>query len=170
MPEPLMLAFRDFPGHVRLMLLAARSRLSPEEIVQIHELTRDNPPLDWQGFLAVTAHHRVSPLVFESLDQVRPAGLPEFVRDELQCRARRNAFEALRAAAEIRRMAEAYAAAGLDLSVLKGVPLSQFLFGNPNTRHVGDIDLLTQPHRLPEQIALLATLGYERINPTSRLP
>jgi len=164
-----MLAFRDFPAHVRLMLLAARSRLRPEEIAQIHELADATPPLDWQGFLAVTAHHRVSPLVFESLDQVRPAGLPDFVRDELQCRARRNAFEALRSAAEVRRMAEAYAAAGLELSVLKGVPLSQFLFGNPNTRHVGDIDLLTEPHRLPEQIALLAELGYARINPTSRL-
>jgi hypothetical protein len=169
MPAPLTLAFRDFPSHVRLMLLAARSRLRPEEIAQIHELADANPPLDWQGFLAVNAHHRVSPLVFESLDQVRPAGLPEFVRDELQSRARRNAFEALRSVAEVGRMAETYAAAGLELSVLKGVPLSQFLFGNPNTRHVGDIDLLTEPRRLPEQIALLAGLGYERINPASRL-
>jgi len=167
-----MLAFRDFPGHVRLMLLTARSRLRAHEIEQINALVAgesDRTPIDWQGFLAVTAHHRLSPLVFESLDQVRPAGLPDFVREQLQRRARVNAFEAMRSTGEVRRIAEKFTDAGIELSVLKGVPLSQFLFGNPNTRHVGDIDLLTEPSRLPEQIAALAGLGYVRINPTSRL-
>jgi len=167
-----MLAFRDFPGHVQLMLLTARSHLRASEIQQIHDLTADKSsatPLDWQQFLAVTAHHRVSSLVFDSLEQTRPAGLPEFVHSELQHRARHNAFEALRSANEVRRMAATFAKAGIQFSVLKGVPLSQFLFGNPNTRHVGDIDILTQPTRLPEQIALLSDLGYEISNPKSRL-
>ncbi len=167
-----MLAFRDFPGHVQLMLLTARSRLRAVEIEQIHALTAANPdaaPLDWQQFLAVTAHHRVSSIVFDSLELTRPAALPQFVHDELQHRARHNAFEALRSANEVRRMAKSFAAAGIQFSVLKGVPLSQTLFGNPNTRHVGDIDILTEPTRLPEQIALLADLGYNLINPQSRL-
>jgi len=164
-----MLAFRDFPAHVQLTLLTARSRLRDNEAEQIQELVASRSPLDWDGFLSVTAHHRVSPLVFESLDRVRPPGLPQFVRDELYRRASTNAFEALRSAGEVRRIAGKFAHAGIELSVLKGVPLSQFLFGNPNTRHVGDIDLLTQPARLPEQIALLAELGYIRINPKSRL-
>jgi len=167
-----MLAFRDFPGHVQLMLLASRSRLRSSEIEQIRDLTAGKSsatPLDWQQFLAVTAHHRVSSLVFDSLEQTRPAGLPESVHSELQHRARHNAFEALRSADEVRRMAKSFATAGIELSVLKGVPLSQFLFGNPNTRHVGDIDILTQPSHLPEQIVLLRELGYEIINPKSRL-
>jgi hypothetical protein len=162
-----MLSFRDFPGHVQLMLLTARSRLRAPEIEQIHKLTEGN--LDWNQFLAVTAHHRVSSLVFESLEHTRPAGLPEPVHSELQHRARHNAFEALRSANEVRRMVAAFATAGIELRVLKGVPLSQFLFGNPNTRHVGDIDLLTEPSRLPEQIEILRSLGYALINPTSRL-
>ena len=167
-----MLTFRDFPGHVQLMLLTARSRLRDSEIQQIHELTADYPAnaaLDWSQFLAVTAHHRVSSLVFESLERTRPVGLPQAVYDELQHRARHNAFEALRSANEVRRMSSAYAAAGIEFSVLKGVPLSQALFGNPNTRHVGDIDILTEPSLLPEQIAILGDLGYKLINPTSRL-
>jgi len=166
-----MLAFRDFPGHVQLMLLTARTRLRESEIEQIHALTSGdlNEPLDWEQFLAVTAHHRVSSLVFESLESTRPPGLPEFVHSELQHRARHNAFEAVRSANEVRRMASAFTAAGIELRVLKGVPLSQFLFGNPNTRHVGDIDLLTEPSRLPEQIEILRTLGYDLINPKSRL-
>lgn len=167
-----MLTFGDFPGHVQLMLIAARSRLRQCEIEQIRELTAAHPAnraLDWAQFLAVTAHHRVSSLAFESLQQVRPEGVPQGVQDELQHRARHNAFEALRSANEVRRMSTAFAAAGIEFSVLKGVPLSQALFGNPNTRHVGDIDILTEPRLLPEQIAILGDLGYNMINPRSRL-
>ena len=163
-----MLGFDDFPVHVQLMLLCARPQLRAPEIEQIY-LVAQAPELDWQQFLAVTAHHRLSPLVFESLDRTRPAGLPAQVRDELARRARRNAFEALRSTGEVRRISERFAAAGMGLAVLKGVPLSQYLFGNPNTRHVGDIDLLTEPERLPEQIDSLAELGYVRVNPRSRL-
>ncbi len=154
------------------MLLTARSRLRDSEIQQIHELTAEYPAnaaLDWSQFLAVTAHHRVSSLVFESLERTRPEGLPQAVYDELQHRARHNAFEALRSANEVRRISSAFAAAGIEFSVLKGVPLSQALFGNPNTRHVGDIDILTEPSLLPEQIAILSDLGYNLINPRSRL-
>jgi hypothetical protein len=168
MPEPAKLEFRDFPSHVQLMLLAARTRLRPDELKLIWEVAAD-PMLDWAGFLAVTAHHRLSDLCFATLAAARPDALPLPVHAELQSRARRNAFEALRSTAEVKRMAAAYAEAGIQFSVLKGVPLSQFLYGNPNARHVGDIDLLTEPGQLPAQIAILAGLGYERINPTSRL-
>ena len=166
-----MLAFRDFPGQVQLMLLTSRAHLRASEIQQIHDLTAaaSPTPLDWDQFLAVTAHHRVSSLVFDSLELTRPAGLPQFVHDELQHRARHNAFEALRSASELGRMARSFAAAGFQFSVLKGVPLSQTLFGNPNTRHVGDIDILTEPNRLQEQITLLSKLGYAIINPKSHL-
>ncbi len=170
-----MLAFSDFPNHVQLMLLAARTRVNAREREEIERLAEDGLdwPGFWPGFLAVTAHHRVSPLVFETLDRVRPAGLPEEVREELARRAKLNAFEALRSTAEVKRIAGRFAGAGMAVSVMKGVPLSQVLFGNPNARHVGDIDLLTGAEdgreRLPEQIALLAEMGYERVNPASRL-
>jgi hypothetical protein len=167
-----MLAFPDFPSHVRLMLLTAGSPRGVRETEQIRALAAGEgvgQTLDWDGFLAVTEHHRVSSLVFDVLERMQPEGVPEFVRAELQRRARENAFEAVRAAGEVGRMTARFAEAGIELSVMKGVPLSQILFGNPGSRHVGDIDLLTDLQRLPEQIALLGELGYERINPKSRL-
>ena len=158
-----MLAFRDFPPHVQLLLLAARLHPTPDECKAIQTLTAG--PLDWPTFLSLCDHHRLTPLVFESL---APLHLP--IHAELQSRATANAFEALRATQEIRRISAAFTSAGLgDLAILKGVPLSQVLFASPNTRHVGDLDLLTSPHRLPEQIALLAQLGYRRTNPASSL-
>jgi len=165
-----MLTISDFPAHVRLMLLTARSRPRASEIEQIRELVGgQGPALDWQGFLAVTEHHRVSPLIYETLNQIRPEGLPEFVRDELQRRARMNAFEALNSVRKMEQIVARFAVAGIELSPLKGVALSQLLYGNPNMRHVGDLDLLTEPLRLPEQMALFAELGYTLINPRSRM-
>ena len=70
---------------------------------------------------------------------------------------------------QVQKITERFAQAGFELTTLKGVPLSQSIFGNPNARHVGDIDLLTSPDRLPEQLALFAELGYHRVNPRSRL-
>ena len=158
-----MLAFRDFPAPVQLLLLAARTHRTPEETQAIQTLTTG--PLDWAEFLTLADHHRLSSLVFETL---APLHLP--IHAELQARATANAFEALRATQEVRRIAAAFRFAGLgDLAVLKGVPLSQLLFGTPNARHVGDLDLLTLPDRLPEQIDLLASLGYLRTNPASAL-
>jgi hypothetical protein len=167
-----MLAFRDFPAHVRLMLLAARSNLTLAEVQQIGEIAAAPPgpaTIDWDDFLSVTAHHRLTPLVFESLDRLRPAGMPAAVHSALQTLAKINAIEALRSTSEVRRIMTSFADAQIPVSVLKGVPLSQILFSSPNARHVGDIDILTTPAELPRQIELLAALGYKLINPRSRL-
>ena len=158
-----MLAFRDFPPHVQLLLLATRTHLTPNELQAIQILA--NGPLDWPRFLLLCDHHRLTPLAFESL---APLHVP--VHAELQTRATANAFEALRATHEVRRITSAFASAGLgEPAVLKGVPLSQLLFESSSLRHVGDLDLLTSPHRLPEQVDCLAQLGYHRTNPASVL-
>ena len=164
-----MLAFRDFPGHVKLMLLTARSRVNGSEMEQIRSLAGGLGAGEWDEFLAVTGHHRISSLVYENLDRVRPEGVPGRVREALRVRARLNAMEALRAAAEIRTITERFRAAEIEITVLKGVPLSQVLFGSPNARHVGDIDMLVAEDRLAEQVELLDEVGYSRINPPGKL-
>ena len=162
-----MLTFRDFPPHVRLMLLCARARHSAAETQAIAQLTAG--PLDWPEFLAVATHHKLGPLCFAALDRIRPAGLPNSVRDQLHEQATLNAFEALRSTQAVRELTDRFAAAGHTLAVLKGVPLSQLLFGSPHARHVGDLDLLTSPVDLPGQLALLTQAGYGLVNPSCRL-
>lgn len=162
-----MLLFHDYPAPMQLMLLAARSRQDAEARTQMRRLCES--PMDWQAFLSLAAHHRLSPLVFEGLERSKPLPIPAAVQADLQERARTNAFRALRATHEMCRLVEALAAANSPVAVLKGVPLSTLLYGSPNARHVGDIDLLTRPMRLFEQIDVLTRLGYRRLNPTCRL-
>ncbi len=163
-----MLTFRDFPPHVRLMLLCARALHSAAEAKQIEELITE-PSFDWPAFLAVATHHKLGPICFATLDRLRPESLPADVLGELHQQAIANAFAALRSTHLVRDLTHRFAAAGQPLAVLKGVPLSQLLFGSPHVRHVGDIDLLTTPAGLPAQIALLAEAGYRLTNPPGRL-
>jgi hypothetical protein len=157
----------QLPSHVRLLLLVARVRTTEAEVSQIEELCAS--PIDWDAFLTLTEHHRLSPLAFENLDRLRPVGIPDYVREALHMRSIANAMTALRVMGEFRRLKEGFAEIGIEISTLKGVPLSQVLYGNPNTRHVGDLDILTTAESLPEQIAVLSKLGYERVHPKCKL-
>ena len=161
-----MLAFSDFPAPLRLMLLGVRLRPDAEDLARIETLAGGE--LDWRRFLQASRHHRLSSLVFFGLDG-KAAGMPAWVRKELQTDAKVNAFAALRSTHEICRITAELETGGFPSAVLKGVPLSQLLYGNPSTRHVGDLDLLTRPLRLLEQVDLLAGLGYRRINPACHL-
>ena len=169
-----MLRFDDFPGFMRLMLLLARTRLREVEVRQIAEVTAAvGAEGEWDEFLGVTKHHKLGPLVFEALDRVRPAGVPVEVMTALREVARANAFEAARAAGEVQRIAAAFSGSGMGLATLKGLGLSQMVFGSANARSVGDLDVLVEARdaaeKLPRQMELLAGLGYECINPAVRL-
>ena len=169
-----MLRFDDFPGYMRLLLLLARTRLRDAEVTQIDEVMAEVTAEEtWGEFLAVAAHHKLGPLMYETLDRVRPVGVPAEVMGALRGVARANAFEAARAAGEVRRIAAAFSEAGMGVATLKGLGLSQVVFGSANARSVGDLDLLVEARgaaeKLPRQMELLAGLGYECINPAVRL-
>ena len=159
--------FDRFPAELQLLLLAAQPRLGPVQQARLDELT--NGPrvvdVDWDVFLTLTLHHRLAPAIFASIGERLPAG----TRQALQRTCTGNAFEALRAAAELGRIRDAFAAHGLPLIALKGIVLAQMLYGSPNARHVGDLDLLTTTQSLSQQLGLLNDLGYRLIHPDAPL-
>ena len=160
-------AFDAFPPHLQLLLLAAQPRLAASRRSQLQQLAQGSRSVkvDWQAFLTLTLHHRLAPAVFDSIGDL----LPPEIRDPLHRASTRNAFSALRAAAEFRRIGQAFAAREIPLIALKGIVLAQLLHGSPNARHVGDLDLLTTLGRLPEQIEILSGLGYNLIQPEAPL-
>ncbi len=155
--------FEGFPPHLQLLLLAAQARLTPE--LQSRRDALADSLVDWSAFVALAEHHRLAPTVFVSLGYV----LPPAERQTLHDASTRNAFAALRAAAELRRIREALVVEGFATIALKGVALSQLLYGTPNARHVGDLDLLTTREALPRQVALLREVGYTLLHPEARL-
>ncbi len=142
-----------FPLPLRILLLAAQPHRDPALLKSLIDAQTD-----WPEILDLARHHRLEPLIYLTLQTLAPPDIQHL----LKLAATRNTFAALQAAAELRRLTTAIP----NLLALKGLTLSQTLYGTPNARHVGDLDLLTP---LPAPTALIESLGYTRLTPDAPL-
>ena len=160
---------QQLPNELRILLLAAQPGRDP---AALHAAL--DPPPDWPAVFRLAHHHRLLPLIYLTLQHRVPPHLVERLREN----ATRNALAAVAASAELRRLSAAIP----SLITLKGITLSQILYGSPNARHVGDLDLLIPDllipdplvpdlrlSPLPSPIASLTALGYTVITPEAPL-
>ncbi len=156
---------------MQVMLLAARARQTSAEVEELERLC--GPGFQWAGLIQLSLHHSLTSLVHVGLGRCCPSAVPPEVRALLQRSSMANALRAFRWMREASRLSGVLSEAGLSVAVLKGVPLSEQLYGSPHARHVGDIDLLLTPRSLGSNIPvitqLLESLGYTRINPPVEL-
>lgn len=98
---------------------------------------------DWDGLATLARRHRVAGLFLHGIEG-RPAlnDLPLAALRQVRDRARRRAAQRLLALKEI---VDCLAVANVPCLVLKGLPLSQRLYGHPWTRESVDIDVLVSP-------------------------
>jgi hypothetical protein len=113
--------------------------------------------IDWTEFLALVRRHQVPSLAYKIL---RGEQIPGEVRRELKALSSSACAAALHAAGELARLSRAFAQADVAMMPLKGVMLSIQLFGDPATRHPGDLDLMVQPEDFTRAGELLLSLGY----------
>ena len=123
---------------------------------------------DWPAVARLATRHRVRPLLLEGLasTEVRSAasGIEARLR-ELRVAPRVRGLRQLAALAEVH---DRLAAGGIDSIVLKGLPLSQRLHGNPLLRESIDIDLLVSPERFGAARDILLETGWRRVGPDFR--
>ena len=130
------------------------------------------PAFDWTAFLSLCEHHRVGPMTYRALGRVgerAQAAVPPEVMAALKTAATRNAHSTLRYLTETARVCALLSSGGIAARVLKGVPLSQQIFGDPALRHVGDIDLLIAPGSEEAADRLLLADIYYRNDPVAPL-
>lgn len=167
MPE-LSLQRLNFSPEFQLLINC--SWVAPAELVRF-QLDRIDFQLsrigDWKRFLSLVDRHRVSVLVDRALAQ-RRARLPGHVRDRLRAQSFRARCAALIQAREWSRLAYRFSGAGVDLMALKGVPLSQHLYGDPTVRDTRDLDLLIRWDDRADALQLLEELGYRLVFPDYR--
>ncbi len=126
------------------------------------------PAVNWSCFLALCRHHRVVPLVSRKLSAA-PSPVPESTLAALKTHASRNAVSTFRYLTETHRLCNVLERAGIAVRVLKGVPLSQAIYGDPALRDVGDIDLLIAPGAEEAADGILLAEGFHRSEPAARL-
>jgi hypothetical protein len=148
-------------AELALVLACSRWPQSERDRTEIRSLLQ--PTLDPEKVLLFAQHHRLVPLVARSLQAATADESPSRLRpllDRLRQLASANAYRALRSLGEIRRLSMEFAAAGIAVRVLKGVPLSQTIFGDISLRSVGDLDLLIPEESIVQADRILRDSGY----------
>ena len=115
--------------------------------------------VDWPQVVQGAKRHRVSSLVLDGLGAWGEA-VPADTMALLRQQALLNAHRALDQALEVGRLLEILALADIRALVLKGVALSQLLYGNVAVRGVGDMDILVSPADFWRAETLLRQQGY----------
>jgi len=122
---------------------------------------------DWSEFLAMVKRHRIPGLAHRALKSV--SGIPEQVRQELSSKAHASILGNLRCIALLSQLDKQFRSRGIQYAVLKGIPLSQQLYGESSLRQTRDIDLLVAPHDFEAVEHILLQTGLRRKEPEGEL-
>ena len=112
-----------------------------------------------EALLASIRRHRLACVMHG--DPLVAGLLPELALT-IQALARQETMAAMALASLTREMAALFEHAAIPMLVIKGIPLALQTTGSLTARGRGDLDLLVEPNRLPEAVALLEAAGFSR--------
>lgn len=120
--------------------------------------------IDWNYFLQLVKHHRIYPLVYAKLKELRDPAVPPFVMEVLKREYQKNTFSMLHLSAEMERVSKLFSEQNIKLLFLKGPPIAQDIYRDISLRTSKDLDVLIQFEDLKKAEDVLTGLGYEREN------
>jgi len=150
----------DFSPELRFLLAALRTALGTDKIASLA-----GQAIDWQAFLGLVDRHRVGGFLHARIGATIAEICPGGVAQRVETIARANTVRALECAATQRRLTNSLSAANIEVMAVKGLAISQQLYGSFSTRHMGDIDLLIRPADAARADALIQADGWRRTNP-----
>lgn len=136
-----------------------RTELAPELAWLLEAAAGRSAPadrLDPGVVVALARHHRLAP----HLDAVLAADLPPALRHPLHAARRRSRLRGLGQAAELARLSDGLARAGIAVMALKGPALAHLLWGDASRRDCRDLDLLVPPGQAGAALTWLADRGF----------
>ena len=159
----------DWPRPLALIIALMRERRASDVegkgSAEIARLARGMGASDWDVFAELAIkRHRIAPVILPSLKRLAaevPGGVPGAIRGRIEEAVHRNALVALVQISEARRIREALAIEGLELSIFKGWPLAERLHGGAAERHAGDMDLLVPEDRVADSRRVLEGIGFD---------
>ena len=103
--------------------------------------------VDWESVLAVAEEHGVQGMLARRLEEIEYADVPATAREKIQIQMRAHHLLALSLNAELFRILDDFAKAGVEAIPVKGPVLSQIAYGDPARRCFGELDLLLPQDR-----------------------
>ena len=125
--------------------------------------------VNWPALLELAEGHGVLGLAATRLRDCGEAAVPQKIAQELRERQRAHVLFTLRLTAEMFRLLECFAAAGLEALVIKGPVLSARCYGDPGVRPYGDLDLIARDNDILRSTELMIGLGYEPSVPVNAI-
>lgn len=148
----------SMPAELRLLLAIVGIDHAPELPGQ---LVRRYPDIDWDRFIELTRHHRVSPLIHANAKRAGDGLLPERVAKAMHHDYTRNTFQMLHLSAEMQRVCAAFEESGIRALLAKGPLLAEQLYGDTSLRTCKDLDILVPHEDLERASEILRGFGYE---------
>ncbi|MBL0225859.1 MAG: nucleotidyltransferase family protein [Geobacteraceae bacterium] len=124
---------------------------------------------DWQACIDLVHRHGVPGLAYTMLRRHAGELLPEHVSAQLKSDYIQTSGLALRQGTELLRIAHQFSEHSIELLVMKGILLSQRLYGDPAVRATGDIDLMVRLEDFDRAERLILEAGYRCISPGDKL-
>ena len=139
-----------------LLLACLRARVTESAEGLTPELLAD---VDWDSFLRLAIRHRVVPAVRHVLEPLAGA-IPRQSWENIRDAALSFAAANERWMNELEHLLLGLKKNGVPCLALRGLPLSQQLYGNIHSRQVSDIDLLVHPADAARSMAVISTMGW----------
>ena len=115
---------------------------------------------NWDEVVSLAARHGVVGIFCRVMHKVDWSAVPGTIKDRLQKMRTRATVGSLGQVAELARLGKLFTESGIAVIPLKGVALSQELYGDPCVRNSGDIDILVPPKCTEKAEELLTGAGY----------
>jgi hypothetical protein len=147
-----------------LLLECAKPRPNPQLLAE-----RLRVPLDWPSLLAFAEDHGVLGLTAARLANYDESVLSAEKRERLRAWRRAHTLFTMNLCAEMFRLFDSFAAAGIEALVIKGPVLSARCYGDPGLRQYGDLDLVVRDRDILRSTELMLNLGYEPSVPVAAI-
>lgn len=122
--------------------------------------TLSGSDLNWDDVASLVLRHGVIGQFCTVMGKRGWGNVPVEAKEQLKKWRTQQAVRALGQVAELARVGRLFAAAGVPLIPLKGVALSQELYGDPCIRSSCDLDILVKPEDVEKAEELLVQAGY----------
>ena len=123
-----------------LLICCARTIIDEGTRNRMHTLLRQD--IDWSYLLQLAVHHRVTPLLYRSLEQNCLSAPPEGTLLKLECYFRANTGRNLFLSGELIKLVDMLELHRISSIPYKGPALSALAYGNIGLREFGDLDIL----------------------------
>lgn len=144
---------------VQMLLACARTAVDDRHAAKITALAKDK--LDWERVVYLGVGHGVVPLLYRSLNTIRPAGVPSSVMERFRNEAQGIAGRNVLLATELLALLDLLGASSVSAMPHKGPALACQVYGDLRLRSFIDLDIIVRRIDVPRVRNLLAENGYQ---------